>query len=87
MTVNGGTVTIRQREQFTVSLSWSLKMAWDNSKAATHVCIYAMERDRGSFTGDVVCTVCGAKLSSADQTPKEGANPEHPPHLDRPSDR
>jgi hypothetical protein len=62
-------------------------MARDNSNADIHVCICAMERDGRSFTGDIVCTVCGAKLFSAGQTPKEGTNPEHHRHLDRPPNR
>jgi hypothetical protein len=29
-----------------------------------HVCVYALERKGGAFTGEVVCTVCGIYLTS-----------------------
>ena len=41
-------------------------------KANRHVCIFEMERKNRSFTGHVVCTVCGVKLSSANQAPVKG---------------
>ena len=62
-------------------------MARDNFNAEGHVCIYAMERDGRSFTGNIVCTVCGVKLCSAHETAKEGVNPEHLRDLDRSLDR
>jgi len=36
-----------------------------------HVCIFELERKGRHFTSDVVCTVCGVKLSSAGQSVKE----------------
>jgi hypothetical protein len=34
-----------------------------------HVCIFELERKGGYFTSDVVWTLCGLKLSSANHTP------------------
>jgi hypothetical protein len=50
-----------------------------------HVCIFELERKGGSFTGDIVCTVCGGYLSShgvpstQEQSPQPTFNNEpHP---------
>jgi hypothetical protein len=51
-------------------------------KGHKHVCIFVLERKNGSFTGDVICTVCGVKPSSANQTSvKEKAIPDNPRNL------
>jgi hypothetical protein len=34
-----------------------------------HVCIFELERKSGLFTAEVVCTVCGAYLSSQREWP------------------
>jgi hypothetical protein len=40
-----------------------------SSKCEKHVCIYELERKGDLLTADVVCTVCGAYLSSQEQVP------------------
>jgi hypothetical protein len=47
-----------------------------------HVCIFELERKGRYFTPNVVCTVCGLRLHSADQSPQiEDATPENQQHL------
>jgi hypothetical protein len=36
------------------------------SRSRTHIPIFSYERKGGSFTGDIVCTVCGVYLSEHD---------------------
>jgi hypothetical protein len=53
-----------------------------NLDANKHICIYEMERDGGSFTGDVVCMICGVKLSADNKPSVTGdTSPENPRHL------
>lgn len=39
----------------------------DSFPSKKHVCIFELERNGRYYTGDVVCTVCGVKLSSANE--------------------
>ena len=51
----------------------------DPFQSKKHVCILALEREGGSFTGDLVCTICGQKLSSVNETSvKQDASPDNP---------
>lgn len=54
----------------------------DPFQSKKHVCILELEREGGSFTGDVVCTICGLKLSSVNETSvKQDASPDNPRHI------
>jgi len=45
------------------------------------VCIFEGESNGGNLTGDVICTVCGVKLSSTSHTSvNDEGSPEHPRH-------
>ena len=46
----------------------------DPPHSRKHVCVFQLERKGSYFTTDVVCTVCGIKLSSADQSAKADVN-------------
>jgi hypothetical protein len=57
-------------------------MAQENNRAESrkHICIFELERKGAYFTGDVVCSVCGVRLSSTDQTTvKNQGGPETRP--------
>ena len=41
----------------------------NQSQFTQHVCIFELERKRGSFTSEVVCMVCGVYLSSQQDRP------------------
>jgi hypothetical protein len=49
-----------------------------------HVCFFALERKGRTFTGEVVCMVCGVYLSSQNQASAEdkaARRPENQGHL------
>ena len=44
----------------------------EQGRSGKHICIFECERKGRSFTGKVVCAVCGVYLSSPDQpSPQE----------------
>jgi hypothetical protein len=54
----------------------------DSAKSHKHVCIFELERKGAYFTGDVICTVCGVKLSSeTEASVTDEPPPENQRHL------
>jgi uncharacterized Zn finger protein (UPF0148 family) len=48
-----------------------MSQAANSSHRHKHVCIFELERKGASFTGEVVCTVCGAYVSSQNDASKQ----------------
>ena len=56
-------------------------MGQGTDQSRKHTCIFELERNGDNFTGDVVCRVCGVKLSSDSHTSvNDEGSPEPPRH-------
>jgi hypothetical protein len=54
----------------------------DSFPSKKHVCIFELERGGAYCTGDVVCMVCGLKISSLNApSPKDDVRHESQPRL------
>ena len=52
-----------------------------SSQSDKHVCIFELQWNSGYLTSDVVCTICGLKLSSVCPMPVKDVGTDYPQNL------
>jgi len=53
-------------------------MAQVSNQSDKHVCIFELQWNGGNLTSEVVCTICGDKLSSVSPAPVKDVRADNP---------